>query len=67
MKYYIYSFIWKNKSSSTWNSGTGFFEGNNVVELFEHGVQQPETWVITSFSEITEEEYAAGKARGIIG
>jgi hypothetical protein len=67
MKYYVYSFIWKIKGSSTWNAGTGFFEANSVVELFEMTVKQPETWAITSFSEITKQEYDLGKSRGIIG
>lgn len=67
MKYYVYSFIWKTKGSSNWDAGTGFFEGNNVVELFEHTAQQPETWAITSFAEITKHEYDIGTERGIIG
>lgn len=67
MKYYVYSFTWKYTGSSTLNASTGFFEGNNVVELFEHSVQQPESWAITSFAEITKQEYDDGNARGIIG
>lgn len=67
MKYYVYSFIWKTKGSSTWNAGTRLFEGNSVVELYESSVQQPETWCITSFAEITKAEYEMGYAKGIIG
>jgi hypothetical protein len=67
MKYYVYSFIWKAKGSSTWNSGTDLFEGNSAVELYENTVQQPETWCITSFAEITKAEYDMGCAKGIIG
>lgn len=59
--------MWKRKGSSTWHSGTDLFEGNSVVELFEHAVQQPETWCITSFAEITKQEYEDGNARGIVG
>jgi hypothetical protein len=67
MKYYVYSFIWKAKDSSTWNAGTRLFEGNSVVELYENTVQQPEKWCITSFAEITKAEYEMGYAKGIIG
>ena len=67
MKYYVYSFIWKAKDSSTWNSGTDLFEGNSVVELYENTVQQPEKWCITSFAEITKAEYDMGCTKGIIG
>ena len=67
MKYYVYSFIWKAKDSSTWNAGTRLFEGNSVVELYENTVQQPEKWCITSFAEITKTEYEMGYAKGIIG
>ncbi len=67
MKYYVYSFIWKSKGSSTWDAGTGLFKAKSVVELYEHTAKQPETWCIASFAEITKAEYKAGVDRGILG
>ena len=67
MKYYVYSFIWKNRDSGTWYTGTGFHKSRSVVGLFEMSVQQPESWALTSFSEITKREYDEGGERGIIG
>lgn len=67
MKYYVYSFIWKTKGSSSWNAGTGLQECESVVEFFETIASQPEDWAVTSFAEITKAEYKAGIEKGIIG
>jgi hypothetical protein len=67
MKYYVYSFIWRNKTSSSWNAGTGSHACDSVVGLFEHAAQQPEQWAITSYAEVTKEEYESSVARGILG
>lgn len=68
MKYFVYSFLWRNRADDSFkNCSTFLFEGKSVIDLYEHAVKQPEYWCITSVTEITKEEYESAISNGKIG
>lgn len=61
MKYFIFTFIWKNSHMTDWNVQTNVIECKFISDIYKKVKDMPEKAAITSVSEITHVEYWALK------
>lgn len=57
----------KGCSSSRPMFTNGVFKCDNITELYEMAIGQPEDWCLTHVAQITSDEYVMATKHGIIG